>query len=299
MSKPTPTLEIVTTKRPKKGATTAVPTLEVAPLPDPKSGGLIVYGTVEKAKEYLFLAANFERSKLFAQVLAGVELLALHKASGVKRGIKKDGEQPKAWEATLDEIGLSRTTAFRLMEMATAAIPRIKKNPDLAKLDLSAISIASLPAPQAKALETTVRGITENRTQADFCNDLGIYNKGAKPKAAASKPSSPKKGDVATSIQAAAQRAADEAESNWFELVQTNLFDYAAAFTVLTDAQVSAQIRALQIALKRRQAWLDTPTDKRNTGLIEDEFRHDVREALADGSLTGSSSYIEPNRYNP
>lgn len=92
---------------------------------------------------------------------------------GKSRELSQSGKV--GWVEILEsELGLSHTTAYRLMEMAEAARPRLKKTPELRDFDPTAQPVALLPAPQQEALESAVKKLTDGSTQARFMRDLGI-----------------------------------------------------------------------------------------------------------------------------
>lgn len=142
-----------------------------------------VAGTWDGARKWRDASVAMERGKLFCQVMLGFELVALRATIGLQQGgdhktaegRSKSQSGTLIWDEALErELGLSRTTAYRLMEMAEAARPRLKKTPELRDFDPTAQPVALLPAPQQEALESAVKKLTDGSTQARFMRDLGI-----------------------------------------------------------------------------------------------------------------------------
>jgi hypothetical protein len=245
--------------------------------PKPSKSPVAVLGTWDRCRQWLEAAKMFEQGKLFSQVMGGFELLALHKAHGVKAGNRVDlvshnlpqdvGGSKLSWpELVKKEAGISDQTAYRYMEMAKAAAPRLKKLPELKGLDILGIPLATLPEPAKEALEKGVRKLTDGKSQTDFFAEL--YKQGGK---GTGRPpgcdNTPKK--LTLSEEVAIRKA--KALQDWTDLAK-QFAPYKDQFTLLTDDDVTAQIALLEQALKARQAWLKQPANKRDPKAIEELF---------------------------
>lgn len=138
-----------------------------APLADPWS----------KALRYVQAAQLFQRASLAAQIMAGMELVALHKQWNVKRGGDRRSNPHDAglnWEDSVkQELGISADTASRWMEMAKAARKRLEKS----ELDLGDIlekSPSALTPAEQELLKSTVHKISDGQTQLEFLLECGV-----------------------------------------------------------------------------------------------------------------------------
>jgi hypothetical protein len=139
-----------------------------------------ITGTWDGVRHWLNAAKLFEQGKLFSQVMTGFELLALRKSHGIVNGSKahlsQDGKG-QDWETILEkEAGLSQSTAYRYMDMAKAAMPRLKKLPALKNFDPFTQPMSQLEKPQQEAMATAVKKLTDGKSQADFFE--GLYKTG-------------------------------------------------------------------------------------------------------------------------
>jgi len=267
-------------------------TKAVAVVKSESKSPVVIAGTWDGARHWLDTAKMFEQGKLFAQVMAGFELLALQKAAGVKHGgdrsSSQNGNLKPDFETILKkETGLSQSTAYRFMSMAKAAAPRLKKLPALRGFDPTANALASLTAPQAAAMATAVRKLTDGKTQQEFGEQLGLWKKpqgsGAtgRPLLTASGPQGEddQEGDTEPVEEGKKLTLAQEAElrkqqaaQNWAAL-DKGLTAYADKFILLPDTDVEAQIAGLEQALKARREWLKNPVGKRDAKAVADLFK--------------------------
>jgi|GEM_PF-3428420 len=136
----------------------------------------------QRAKRYVESATLFQRASLAAQIMAGVELTALHKAWGVGRGGNRRSKPhsvaliPSWAEAVKTQLGISDQTAGRWMEMAAAAKKRLSKG----DLDLGALlekHPGALTPAEQELLKQAVHRISDGRTQLEFLLECG----GVKP----------------------------------------------------------------------------------------------------------------------
>ena len=94
-----------------------------------------------KARRYAEAATLFQRASLAAQIMAGFVLCDLNKVYN-RQGKRSDlgtsshDETKLSWDDALEKyVSISRPTAYRWMEMARAAKPRLNKG----DIDLGAI----------------------------------------------------------------------------------------------------------------------------------------------------------------
>lgn len=221
-----------------------------------------VAGTVDSLRNWLDAAKKFETGKLFAQVMAGLELKALWKASGLSQGKRTDLSQlGKSHDDICKEVGLSKTQAYRLMEMAEAALPRLRKAPELAGLDILATPIAAMEPATAGALEGAVRKLTEGRSQQDFFAEMGLYKKPSKGPGGAREPGEGASEEVTKEL-------AIEQARNDFNVAERTLVIAGANFTLLVDQEVAAQVHVLQMMIDARNKWLRTPKGRRDSTAV-------------------------------
>lgn len=245
----------------------------------------VVAGTVDALKHWLSTATRFEQGKLFSQVMAGLELKALWKAAGIKNGGDRKSDSQIGNLIGHEDIcaaaGLSKTQAYRLMNMAEAALPRLKKLPELAGLDITATPLSSLSDANAAALETAVRKLTDGKSQGDFFGTLGLYKRPTGPKGGARTAGTGADLSDDARKEILVQQARDD-----FNEVETILLTLGANFSLLSDQEVAAQIHQLQIHINARNTWLRTPKRHRDAqavarvrGLIDQQHREAMDKA--------------------
>ena len=243
--------------------------------PKPSKSPVAIAGTWDRCRQWLDAAKMFERGKLFSQVMVGFELMALHKANGTNPGRRTDlcdttssqvGKRLDWTELLQQEVALSQSTAYRYMEMAKLAAPRLKKLPELKGLDILGIPLDTLPEPVKEALEKGVRKLTDGKSQTDFFAEL--YKQGGKGTGREPGCDNTKK-KLTLSEEVEIRKA--KALQDWTDLAK-QAGPYKDQFTLLTDDDVTAQIALIQQLLKPRQAWLKQPANKREPKLIEEMF---------------------------
>jgi hypothetical protein len=223
-----------------------------------------VAGTVDSLRNWLDAAKKFETGKLFAQVMAGLELKALWKASNLSQGKRTDLSQvgtSSDRDQIIAQVGLSKTQAYRLMEMAEAALPRLRKASELAGLDILATPIAAMEPATAGALEGAVRKLTEGRSQQDFFAEMGLYKKPSKGPGGAREPGEGASEEVTKEL-------AIEQARNDFNVAERTLVIAGANFTLLVDQEVAAQVHVLQMMIDARNKWLRTPKGRRDSTAV-------------------------------
>jgi len=239
---------------------------------------VVITATWDGVRHWLNAAKMFEQGKLFSQVMTGFELLALKKSHGIQHGgdrsSSQNGNLKDDWETILQkEAGLAQSTAYRYMDMAKAAAPRLKKLPALKNFDPFSQPMSLLAEPQREAMEKAVKKLTDGKTQTDFFEEL-YKQGGGNP--------NPKDGGERKPLNTAEQ--ADAA----FKIAMENSGWMGKAVTAsnkdffLTakdnDLEVDAQIAVLEFALKLRTKYRNTPRAKREAVVAE------ILEAIAKDS---------------
>jgi hypothetical protein len=245
-------------------------------------------------------AAKFERCSLVCQVMAGIELVALHQVKRVKAGNQGKGaslnEQGasgkkfnsntmleldvpkdesfggKRWVDLVKEFaGVSEMTAWRWMEMARAVKPRLKKlGGDERLRTLLALPVAEWTADDQAVIEAAVHKVADGRTQLDFMMELGIAKKPMHGKGGARENTHPKRG-----VDEIMRLNEQMAREDWVAI--GNLFESTGdKWTLLPDAEIEAMVGYLERQLKARKAWLAVPAVRRNS-----ETAIEVRSILA------------------
>lgn len=238
-----------------------------------------VAGTWDGARKWRDASVAMERGKLFCQVMLGFELVALRATIGLQQGGDHKTAEGRSksqtgtliWDEALErELGLSRTSAYRMMEMAEAAKPRLKKLPGLRDFDPTAQPVASLPAPQQEALTTAVKKLTDGTTQVEFMRELGLakFPQGGGATGRAKGEGGRKK--LTPSEEAEIMRTL--ARDDWRALEGNLLGAYRSKFCFLSDPEVTAQVAALETALEARKAWLKAKPEARDAREIEARF---------------------------
>jgi hypothetical protein len=184
-----------------------------------------------KAKRFIEAATLFQRASLAGQIMAGLELIELHKAYDVQRGgdhrSKFHGETLITWDAALEkEVGISRTTAWRWMEMGRAARPRLAKS----DLELGAIlekNPGALTGPEQELLKKAVHKISDGKTQLEFMLEAGV-TKAAQGSAAKGGKLNP--AGTATGTALTVQQTADAAQITARKWYQEEVFFWRENF---------------------------------------------------------------------
>lgn len=235
--------------------------------------GLMVAGSWDGARKWRDAAKQLEQGKLFAQVMLGFELLtlkAVHSQQGKRTDLSTEGL--RTWKQLVDdELGFTDETARRLILMAEAAKPRLKKLPALAGFDPGTQSVSALAPEVQEALATVVKKITDGATQAEFMHELGLVkgpsNKGGRGKGG--------EGRKALSISEQADALLQAAREDWAEIEGLLLGGYIDKFLMLPDPEIEAQVGALEKALKARRTWLAKKPEHR-----DQEFTREISALL-------------------
>lgn len=239
---------------------------------------MAVEGTWEAARTWLQRTRIMAEGALFCQVMTGLELLHLRDNHGETRG--RPGKKVHGGglisfsDLACQETGLGRSTVFKLIEMASSALPRLRKLPGLRGFDPTTSPVGLLSAPQQEALTTAVHKLTDGLSQADFLAELGLAKMpqgsgatgGARNVGPQEKLSSEEKAKIL------AQAARDE-----FACAVKAFETSKARFTLLPDSEVRGQIEYLRRQVHAREIWLRSPEGSRDPAK--------VKAALAGGQL--------------
>lgn len=248
-----------------------------------------VNNTWDAVRYWLSLSARFSRASVACQVMGGFALLDLKAAHGVTNGdnqhegrvsrcgkpyIDVSANQPLAkgtstWEDILDrETGLSKTTAYKWMDMASGIKSRWKNLPIRDRLR----ALVETPSSQwsevdVKLITDAVHKVTDGYTQTEFLQELGLAKL---PSGNARPTGGPHK---ERSLEEQMNLAKETAAKDW-ERIDFMLEGYGTNFCLLPDQpHVTAQIAALERAIAWRQAWLRQPREKRDVGAIREMMR--------------------------
>ncbi len=227
-----------------------------------------VTATWDGVRHWQNAAKMFEQGKLFSQVMIGFELLALRKANDIQHGGDRasshSGNLNPDWETILEkEAGLAQSTAYRYMDMAKMAAPRLKKLPALKDFDPFNTPMVKLSEPQRDALSLAVKKLTDGKSQADFFEEL--YKTGGKGTGNADGKGSRK---LTPEEQRAKAVALALENSGWMgKSVTASNADFFLTASE-NDVEIDAQISVLEFALKLRHKYRNTPRAKRGDSLI-------------------------------
>lgn len=207
------------------------------------------------------------RMMLRGQVRLGMQLAALKKVHGVRRGpkaISPDSGQIESWADTVKrETGFSRQSADVFIQLAEATRAKLAKTKKLnlpapAKKDALALFHAENPLAltdeQWSKVDLVVGTLTNGQTQAGLLEELGVV---AKPRLM---PKGVKGGDGGTSVE----QTAGQLAFHFFGAVASPLIN------ARTNPEYKALLRALPV-----ESTTDQPLSLRT---MEAEFR----AALAD-----------------
>lgn len=251
-------------------------------IPAFRGGDLVVHGEIAVAKRWIDGAGLCERAKLFCQVMAGFELLAIWKKHGFNQGQRNDlnfshgGKSeavssengPKLTVAGVcEQLGQSQSTVYRLMEMAKASIPRLRKVPELATFDPVAVPLQSLPPAQKEALHAAVHKLTDDKTQKEFGEQLGLWKvpqgeHGGNPHAA---------GKRALTAAEKALKIAEEANAI-SKAIQEGVFNLGVNFTALPDEDNLVTLHYVDGLARLLRSWTNMPPEKRDVAEVQTLF---------------------------
>jgi hypothetical protein len=133
-----------------------------------------------QAEHWLKAIKLMEVGRLAAQVMAGFELIQLHAHYSVKRGGDRRSNPHGVglvWETVVRErLDISDQTAWRWMEMAKAARPRLKKlGAGFGEIvELMLTNPAAVTASQQETVKGAVAKLTDGYTQMEFMEELGL-----------------------------------------------------------------------------------------------------------------------------
>jgi hypothetical protein len=226
--------------------------------------------TWDAARSWLEGAKRMEQGKLFCQVMFGFTLQALHKEHGIKHGGERGASSHDGnlvgdkWEDIVSkETGLGLSTAYRYVDMAKAALPRLRKLPALKNFDPATQPICALSSGQHHALEVAVKKITNGQTQKEFGESLGLWKKIQGSGAKGRKPG--EGGRKKLSLGEQAELLLLQATEDW-KSIDLKLGVYGVKFMVpgISDTDIAAQVARLESAISARKTWLKQPHNQRD-----------------------------------
>ena len=260
-----------------------MPDISPQPLQIPQSVAIRKpQGTWQAAKTWLDHAQKFEQCKLWSQVMCGFELIELNKqwkrqgartdiADGPPQGPLTSSQPETKFDSFQDavekELSVSIATAYRFIDMAKAAAPKLRKISGLEDFDPSAIAISAMTAPKQELLAQAVHKITDGKTQLEFALDLGLCK--ALPGANVPGRDPGDGGRKKISLDEAAQIARDMADHSW-KAISHKFLAYRDDFMFRTDDQITGEIAELERQIKARKMWLEQPRDKRDPEPVKD-----------------------------
>lgn len=248
-------------------------------------------GDVDRLKLYASSSDWFARASLAMQVMCGITLREIKRQSPYTQGRRAlPGKKPHdagfsengpemgvsvasdpfagfpTWETFLKgTAGISADTAGRWMAMAEAALPRLRKLDGWGDMIQSLLDrpISNLAPDEVAMLSKAVAKITDGRTQLDFLAELGIVKRPGNPALGGNTGGRP--AAIGVIDDDAIRRAATE---DW-ATVDRGIRGGGMGFTVLTDAEIEAQIDLLTIAVRVRREWIAAPASARNPQTIK------------------------------
>jgi hypothetical protein len=261
-------------------------------------GEVMPTGSVDRIRRYVDAAEKLIRGSLAMQVMAGFELSELHKRSPFSHGGKRRSSSQRAnligvgtenpalgdssshvanlidptfaghsnWADYVQQtFGVSYDTARRWMAMADAARSRLKRLDGWSALvkDLLDRPITALSEREMEVLNKGVQKLTDGRSQMDFLVELGLAKKPGNPSLGGNTGGRPASSGV---IEGEALIKA--ATEDWAQAHRA-LIGGQCGFTVLSDAEIEAQLDTLTRALRVRREWLAAPANKRTQALVD------------------------------
>jgi len=247
---------------------------DMIPLPKKISGlPIVITGTWEGAQKSWAGARLCEELKTYFQMMTGLELLALqslHSDAGKRRDLTSSHDGKRLFGDLIeDHLPFSKSTAYRLMEIATAAVPRLRNNPELKDFDPIKTPMSELTEAKREALSETVKKLTDGKTQLELGLEWGLHkNGGRSPGRQPGCDNARKASTVADQVALLRHQAAQD-----WQAIEKMLRAYGAKFlNRSSDAHVQAEMAVLERALRARQAWLRQPVNNRNPRLIQEMF---------------------------
>lgn len=225
-------------------------------------------------------AKRFSHASVASQVMAGFELLELRSVKGVRKGAPKGNQNARrenqipsnlgidsvSWEELVREYaGVSDETARLWMKMAEACRPRLKRMNGLERLqELLQVPMTEWDKDATELVSRAVHKLADGRTQMEFMLDMGVLKapQGSGAKGGARPP--------AQKLDPLAELAEQQAvaREEWIQAMQVLIDYYADKFCVLNDAEVQAQMGALEVALQARRTWLARPVQERSAAEV-------------------------------
>ncbi|MDR2981880.1 MAG: hypothetical protein LBV12_06495 [Puniceicoccales bacterium] len=135
-------------------------------------------GSWERAAKWANAVRSFTRCTVAAQVMTGLELLALHREHEITQGGDRKSNPHNAvlnWpELIRQHCDISDDTGYRWMDMAQHAGDRIKL---LHGIDIIGTPLGNFTAKQLGQIETAVQELTDGKTQTAFLRECRVLRK--------------------------------------------------------------------------------------------------------------------------
>jgi hypothetical protein len=226
-----------------------------------------VAGQWARARSYVEAATLFQRASLAAQIMAGMELLELHKGYAGAGRRKFSHDVKISWEdAVKQELGISYQTAYRWMGMAKAARPRLTKGDiDLGRL-LEKHPAALTPA-ERELLKKAVHKISDGQTQMEFLLSCGVSKDNPLPSDTPRRDIDPATGKriyhptkkTKEELQAARLAAAHDLAFALFK----EFSEIGEKWMALSDRELTVALEFVDKFAKCARKWLATPPPSR------------------------------------
>lgn len=246
----------------------AVPITNLRVLRQLDAAPVEITATWDGARRWLEQTKIASQIALACQVMLGLELIAIRESVGETRGRRGGAETFE--DVAKQEIGLGRSTIFKIMAMAEACVPRLRKHSAaLRGFDPFSQPLSAMPANQMAALSDAVHKLTDGLTQTDFLVELGLAKapqgsgatggyRGRKPPA---------------SVEEQAALRAQTAREDWVH-IERCLASAGTGFLLLDDLEVRAQMDVLEAHLRARKTWVSATRDKRRPDDVEAILRN-------------------------
>lgn len=226
------------------------------------------------AKTYYEMSKVSMAQSVAFMVLLGFELKRIKKLIGETRGRPGDeiSSNVETYYGTVDRLlGISKTQAWRFEQMADGAKRRL---PVLNAELLLTTPLGDLPELKRRELLNAVSKITDGKTAQQCMWDWGI----AKLPQGSGATGGDRGGRRKTlPPEEQLERDLKQAREDWAFIENSCFYLYGVRFVLLSDLEVQAQIGALEIALKARRKWVDTPKAMRDARALEQWLQEELK----------------------
>lgn len=234
---------------------------------------IAVEATWDAARRWLDQSKRLQEAALYCQLMVGIELMALQASTPKTNHRPRSGETPAtlagvSFTAIAErETGLSDRSIRRLMAMAEAAIPKLRKHPQLKGFDPRSQAIAELSEGQRTALSSAVRKMTDGLTQSDFLIELGLAKapQGSAVKGGARDRKAPLEPQERAQIEAGLALTA-------LKSALMSLRGMHSRFALLPDDEFEPFMIELEIKAQIYRRWFETPKSRRDIAELEKQL---------------------------